>query len=1304
MRKSLPLAFLFCHLIVLPAFGGDWPTFQHDAQRSGITAERLGPELHEQWVFVPTHAPAPAWGDPQPKPVQGYLEMPRVRFDDTFQVAVVGGNVTFASSADGTVTCLAAGTGRVRWRSFTGGPVRLAPTVWKGKVYVGSDDGFVYCLNADDGRQVWKFHAAPHDDLVLGHGKLISLWPVRTGVLIKDGIAYFGAGLFPGEGVLLYAVRAETGKVLWKNDTFGNGGRGRISPQGYLLASEDRLFVASGRCIPAAFDPGDGRFLFQPSVHHTVYDRKLAGGTYALLSRGQLFSGTEQLFTYSQQDGKLKHIWLARRVVATDSVVYLATDTELIAVDRKKYPKAEEYPTLVGRQRAYLMGQLKRYEYRLARNTRKGRVHTLEKLSKTVADLKRQLAPMHKKAAEMDRLFGSTVQWRLPAACPDAAVLAGKTLVAGGEDLVVAVNVSTGRKLWTHKVDGRAKGLAVAGGRLFVSTDKGNIHCFGRAPSARSSTVRQKVERNPYPDNERTRLCRKTAETILRETGIKRGYALVLGGGTGSLGFELARRSDLMVYVVEPDSTKAAASRRTLSRAGLYGARVTVHHGSLASLPHPDYFANLIVCQDSLLSGTITTPPEELLRMLKPLGGTAYIGQPAGGKPLDPDRLRKWLKGLPQEHVDVRSLTETWAKLTRRALPGAGNWTHQYANSGNTACGDDTRVKGPLGVLWFGEPGPGRMPNRHVGAAGPLSLDGRLFVQGENVVMAYDIYNGLKLWERDIPGASRAGVKRGDVGNLAVSTRGLFVVVGETCLLLDVRTGTTLKTFRLPPSQGEKPYRWGYVATVGNRLFGCAAGHQPFGSRVFAFDVDKQRLLWSYPGKRIQLISIAVGGGRLYLVDNEVTPEQQRQAAKATAGKPRLDRHGKPVKPDVRLVVALNAATGDTVWKKPMDVSDCVKIGGDAGGELSVMYGHEVLLLAGQPWNGHFWKQFLAGEFDRRSLIALAADTGRDIWSGHKGYRSRPLLVGKTIYAEPWAYDLLTGKPKGRVHPITGRESKWQMCRPGHHCGPIAAGPNCLFFRSSTTAYYDLTGDYGTVHFGAQRPGCWINFIPAGGLLLMPEASSGCLCPYAIHCTVVFRPRKVNRVWGTYSAAGEVMPVKHLAINFGAPGDRRDASGRLWLAYPRPYGGKLLLKLNVPVHLLKGGGYFRQVADQRPTTPPQPPWLFASGVGGAVRVVVPLAEKGTGPRVYTVRLYFAEPKHDRPGRRVFDIRVQNKPVLRGFDIVRAAGGREKPVVREFTGIRAGESLTVDLVPKVSKPTLEQSPLLNGIEVIRADVP
>ena len=47
-----------------------------------------------------------------------------------------------------------------------------------------------------------------------------------------------------------------------------------------------------------------------------------------------------------------------------------------------------------------------------------------------------------------------------------------------------------------------------------------------------------------------------------------------------------------------------------------------------------------------------------------------------------------------------------------------------------------------------------------------------------------------------------------------------------------------------------------------------------------------------------------------------------------------------------------------------------------------------------------------------------------------------------------------------------------------------------------------------------------------------------------------------------------------------------------------------------------------------------------------------------------------------------------------------AGRANRAVVKEFKGIRAGESLALELVPKSADPKPNQAPIINFIEVVR----
>jgi len=198
----------------------DWPMRLYDVHRGGVSPEHLDAGLQPAWTYTPTAVPAPAWTESPAKQDfwQRYFNLkPRQNFDRCFDVAVVGGFLYFGSSRDGTVSCLRTSDGRQVWRFYTGGPIRFAPQVANGKVYVGSDDGWVYCLSAADGGLVWKERAGPSDRMIWGNQQMISLWPVRTSVLVVGSDVFWSAGLFPEHGIYLCRRNAADGSGGWKS-------------------------------------------------------------------------------------------------------------------------------------------------------------------------------------------------------------------------------------------------------------------------------------------------------------------------------------------------------------------------------------------------------------------------------------------------------------------------------------------------------------------------------------------------------------------------------------------------------------------------------------------------------------------------------------------------------------------------------------------------------------------------------------------------------------------------------------------------------------------------------------------------------------------------------------------------------------------------------------------------------------------------------------------------------------------------------------------------------------------------------
>jgi len=1059
------------------SLGADWPTYLHDKARSGVTSERVALPLSRQWVFDAPHPPAPGWGKAEAgriwKVNVPFLQA--TRYDDAYHVAVEGDRVYFCTSAANKVYCIDAAAGKIRWVAYTGAPSRLAPTVNKGKVYVGADDGIVYCLDAADGRAIWKFTAAPKPERLVGQGRIMSHWPVRTGVVVDNGVAYFGAGLYPNEELYLYAVDASTGRRIWQNDSYAARANRNISPQGYLVVSADKLIMPTSRTLPIAFERASGRFLFRITQGRSGPN----GGSYAMLAGDMLFNGTSAMTAYDLSQtkrnkyGQIYHgpvafSWInARRAVVKDGTVYMVTDTDVFAIARSEAAAAAGARTGFETNR--------------------------------------------------DPDYGKCT-WRLKSEnVPDALILAGDTLFAGGDGKVVAIEAATGARLWTAALDGHARGLAVANGRLLVSTTTGKVYSFG--PGGREAIIAPSADPTPYPADGLTGFYAATARTIVRESGITKGFCLILGGERGRLAYELARQTELNIYVVEPDAKKVAEAKKAIDAAGLYGVRVTVERGSLASLSYPPYFANLVVSEEGFFGGTISTPAGEFSRVLRPCGGVAFVGQPAEGSKhgaaVSPAAIRNWSRTLAGS--TTMSLNGPWATIERGKLPDAGDWTHQHANAANTASSEDERVRPPFGLLWFGDPGPHDMIDRHGRPPAPLVTNGRAFMQGRNdLIIACDAYNGHLLWRRTLAGAHRQRMPH-DSSGVCTDGDSLFVAGLDKCYRLNAATGETVHTYALPARSDRMPRRWGWIATRGKLLFGSRTEtNRPFkgwpapsgntSEAVFALDIATGARKWTYAGKGISHNAIAVGDGMVFLLDKNV-PEARRPRTSA-ARRARVDRRGKPIEPDIRMLVALDAATGKKRWDQVRDLDDCTV--DPSGGDVTVMYKSKIVLVCGSPYHqDHQLGPYHNGTFRRRSISAFAAADGKEIWSGGRNYQTRPIVAGKTIYAEPWFFGLATGKHI--AEPRAGQP--WQMFR-GYSggCGGTAASANLLFFRGSGrgwngAGYYNMATKSGmTALVSGQRPSCWISCVPANGLVVLQEGSAGCTCLYTIQCSAALYP------------------------------------------------------------------------------------------------------------------------------------------------------------------------------------------------------
>ena len=665
----------------------------------------------------------------------------------------------------------------------------------------------------------------------------------------------------------------------------------------------------------------------------------------------------------------------------------------------------------------------------------------------------------------------------LPADYPYAFIGAGDVRIGGGDGKIGAFRVSDGSKVWSAQVEGKVYSLAVARGRLLASTDKGHVYCFSAdagEPNIVTPPVTPVATEKHYAD---------AADLIIQKAGVTRGYCLVLGSANGLLAAELAKRSQLHVIGREPNARQVKLSRQMLDAAGLYGRRVTIHRGGLDELPYTDYQFNLIVSEPLLGADKLAAPRAEIDRVLRPCGGVAVLG------------------------VNDRDV------VRRGPLAGAGEWSHMYADAGNTACSNDLLVEGKLALQWFGAPGPRGMIDRHHRTVAPLYKHGRMFVPGDDRVVAVDAYNGTILWDQQFPGSRRVVVFR-DCSYLLATEDHLWLASATECLALNPQTGARERTFAVPAGPKGEKQEWGYLGVVGDVLVGSAV--KPGSSRrsqsrlidttetyydevpvvgsdaLFGLDARSGKPLWTYQPVGLILNATIASAGRVgYFIESTNPATLQTKLGRGKL----VDLLGKGSR-----LTALDLVTGKVIWRKEAPLQALQH-------NVYLAAAQDRVVIVGSRNSGRDKNKdtvrYDINVYDAATGEArwtLSQDTGFKIGGDHGEQDQHPVVVGAKLYCEPYAYDLHSGARLDWKWPWVGKK------RSG--CGNISASASSFFFRHDTASMFDLKLGQQKPVTTETRPGCWINLIPAGGLLLAPEASSGCTCNFAVQTSLALIPVK----------------------------------------------------------------------------------------------------------------------------------------------------------------------------------------------------
>ena len=438
----------------------DWPLYRNDRWRSGSTKANGPQELKPVWsvklavdedIMPFTKEPGgPILHDWRENPViKGPLSAP----------TIANGLVYVTRPNSHEVIAVSMTSSKVKWRFTANGRVDTPPAIHKGLALFGTSAGSVYALRADTGELVWRLQAAPSNERIVAYGQVESPWPIPGAVLIIDDRAYFAAGRQPlaDGGVLVFSIDPLTGTKHWVHriDTIPQKGDYENSgldfdPFDILHAEGDR--IALSRWLISK----DGKDMKVDKWN--AFAKVDTGSGACIIPRGSWTYGARHQHRFAGE---------ARRRPLTafrDNTVYgsLNGTTELFRRDYS-VDDVEKF------NRKWITG------WAAAGMARKGekpyRTYKIADKAKWIHDL---FTPEEQKKKPVRR--GTQLYNRLHA----IALAANALYVAHEDGRLMKLSPDEGKKLDEFQIPTPAwDGMAIAEGRLFITTQSGELICLG---------------------------------------------------------------------------------------------------------------------------------------------------------------------------------------------------------------------------------------------------------------------------------------------------------------------------------------------------------------------------------------------------------------------------------------------------------------------------------------------------------------------------------------------------------------------------------------------------------------------------------------------------------------------------------------------------------------------------------------------------------------------------------------------------------------------------------------------------------
>jgi len=1208
----------------------NWSMWRYDHNRSASTPEQLADQLYLQWQ-VEYSPRIPVWDDP--------LNQNLMQFDRIFEPVVADNKLFIGFNDQDKVVALDINSGRELWHYYADGPVRLPLAVNKDRIYFTGDDGYCYCLDSGDGSLVWKRLLAPSNNKLLGNKRLISMWPARGGIVIKDDIIYTAASIFPLMGTFIYALDAATGNIIWKNEGTGSNyilqphrspAFADVAPQGCFTISGNILLVAGGRSVPAAFDIKTGNELYyQLSAsgktggaftcsndrvffnHHrehktSLYDSKTGNklfpyaGEYPVVDGDTIYSSGENIVAYALDEKNIPDTLWSLDISATNdlikagNVLYAADSTGITAVRIEKDKK----PVIMWRIYSDInIDRLVASNGKLIAVSDDGTIRIYGDKQVLYKVTQQEPVVIHKsRFSKIRKIIRST------------SVKEGYAVVFGTDDAGILQTLALKTSLNIiafdkdqHRIDALREYFDNQG----IKTDRLSFL----------------LHEGKYPALPKY----FSSLTIINDISYLNGFEKDVISDI----YESSRPYDGKIWIrARRKARKKLAS--VISDLNLYGAMIKKR------------FRYMVLSRTGALEGSapwthnygdIANTVKSDDRMVKAPLGILWFG---GNSNMDV--LPRHGHGPGEQVVDGRLIIQGINSISARDVyTGRVLWKRDFE-----------KLMDDSWMVFYDE--------------------------------TYDEENPLdpKYNQVHLPGANARGT------NFIATKEFVYLIEGNKCNLIDIRTGEIDKVFE---TGDDNTMELGYIGVYEDLLilgnnFAEFTGleNDPIRIRnpkfteynltasreLIVMDRFKGKRLWSIKANHGFIHNSVIAGDNIIFCLDKLPQYLETK----------LRRRGE-TPPEGSRLLYLDARTGEIILEDAKDIF---------GTWLGYSSEYKLLLQATRPS-----RDMLNGEEGNR-IIAYNVVTREKMWDKAVRYANPPIIHNDKIYTNGEGFYLLTGDPIVERDPITGEELKWNFRRE-YGCGIVAASEHLLTFRSASAGFINLATFEGTASLGGWRSGCSTNLIVADGVLNSPDYTRTCQCPYQNQTSLAL----INMPWMTYWTNSNYIwsgkRIKQFGLNLNAPGDRTSDNNTLWMDFPAVGGAAPGIPVEVDTM-----DYFEIRKEPISVLSENTPWVSSSAIVGLRSLEITLSNQKDVPEAsYRINLYFSEPDNKQPGERVFNIRLQNETVIENFDIMNEAGKSDKEIIKSFSGIKAGKRLRVDLIPVTGNT------ILSGIELIQETV-